>query len=157
MPSSAPATVGSSAAALDRLRVAIAAQQAWDLLVDLGWVHLSHAGREQSLVELDNAEAALALIPRGGDAATARRACASCSAMYRGLGSVSEPAGERVEHSSPLPTGGPRIRTCPMRNLLLAFDAAALSGDPALIARCQSAAPPHGTGDRRTTDVAAYR
>ena len=64
---------GVSAAALDRLRSAIAAQEAWGLLVDLGWVHLSHAGREQSVAELDNTRAALALIPPDGDGPAARR------------------------------------------------------------------------------------
>ena len=87
---------GVSATALDRLRTAIAAQQAWELLVDLGWVHLSHAGRGQSLVELGNAEAALELIP--AEATPPRLdALRELLAMYRGLGSVDEPAGDRVE------------------------------------------------------------
>ncbi|MET0911074.1 MAG: helix-turn-helix transcriptional regulator, partial [Ilumatobacteraceae bacterium] len=127
---------GVGAAALDRLRAAIAAQQAWDLLVDLGWVHLSHAGRDQSVTELDTAHAALAPIPP--DAVAPRHeALRELLSMYRGLGIVTGSAGDRVEFFLAAADRWASHPDVSHRHLLLAFDAATLSGDPALTARCQ--------------------
>ena len=58
-------------------------------------------------------------------------------AMYDGLGIVSESAGERVEFFLAAADRWVAHPDVAHRNLLLAFDAATLAGDPALIARCQ--------------------
>ncbi len=128
---------GVNSSALERLRAASAARKAWDLLLELGWVHLSHAGREQSLTELDNARAALALIPRE---VTSARYDALCEllAVYRELGTVRDSAGERVEHFLVTADRWAAYPDVAHRNVLLAFDAATLSGDPGLIERCQA-------------------
>jgi DNA-binding CsgD family transcriptional regulator len=128
---------GVNSAALERLRSASAERMAWDLLVDLSWVHLSHAGREQSVTELANAEAALAMIP---PEVTPERydALRDLLAVYRELGTVRDSAGDRVERFLAAADRWAAYPDVSHRNVLLAFDAAILSGDPRLIARCEA-------------------
>ena len=83
-PSSEPATAGSAVSDLESVRAAIAARsRQWDLLVELGWVHVSHAGRGQSLAELENARAALAMIPSSSTARPPRSAARAARGLQR--------------------------------------------------------------------------
>ena len=152
-PSSAPATAASAPRRSIGCAPRSAAREEWDLLVDLGWVHLAHAGREQNVVELDNAKVALALIPR--DATSPRpEALRDMLGMYRGLGTVSESVGERVQRFLAAADRWAAYPDVSHRNLLLAFDAATLSGDPALIEECQAL---HRRIERETGEPPTWR
>jgi DNA-binding CsgD family transcriptional regulator len=127
---------GVSGRELEGLRAVIAARQEWDLLVELSWVHVSHAGRGQSPAELENARVALAMIP-SSSTPPRLEALHELLAVYSDVGTLRDPVGERVERFLAAADRWSEHHEVAHRNLLLAFDAATLSGDPALTARCQ--------------------
>ncbi len=128
---------GVSANALEWLRATAAADEAWDLLVELGWVHLSHAGRDRSPIELDRAAAALecvpesAMPPRGEALREVLHAYVDWSVPDRS-------AGERVEQFLDAAARWDAFPDVADRCVLLAYDAAMWSGDRALVARCHA-------------------
>jgi DNA-binding CsgD family transcriptional regulator len=129
---------GVNAAALDWLRSEAAAREAWDLLIELAWVHLSHAGRDRSSAELDRAAVAFELIP---PVAMPRRGHALGEVMeaYRQIGATDRSAGERVDHFLAAAERWNEFPDVAHRCVLLAYDAAMLAGDPRLLARCHAA------------------
>ncbi len=129
---------GVSAASLDWLRATAAAQGALDLLVELGWVHLSHAGRDRSSTELDRYAAAIELIPE--DSLPRRgEALREIGDAYRQMGSTAVPSGDRVEVFLAASERWSELPAVAERWALMALDSAMLSGDRALMARCDAA------------------
>ena len=128
---------GISDASLEWLRSAVAVGQSWELLVELGWVHLIHAGRDRSAIELERSAAALDLVPA---TAMPRRGHALREVLeaYVDSSVAERSAGERVEQFLDTAARWEEFPDVAHRCVLLAFDVAMLSGDRSLVARCQA-------------------
>jgi len=138
---------------LDWLRDEAAARGAWPELVELGWVHLSHAGRDRSPADLDRAEATVALVPPGTVLPRAE-ALREVLAVYRSFARGGASAGERVAQLLEAADRWDGLVEVAQRFVLLAFDAAMLAGDQRLVARCHGA---HRAIEQRTGDPPTWR
>jgi DNA-binding CsgD family transcriptional regulator len=145
---------GVSTVALERLRSAIATQQSWGLLVELGWVHLQHSGRSQSVAEFQHATSALALVPATSMPERGEALLEMLDA-YNELGqTASRSAGAWVDYFLDAADRWEAFADLAHRYVLLAFDQAAMSGDRALVARCQAM---HRLVEERTGEPPTWR
>lgn len=125
--------VGVDPEMLTRLRGLIAGQGRWDLLVELGWIHLHHAGRASSVIELHRAAEAIALVPTAfmpPKGAVLAELVADYPLMY---GPATRPCGAWVDHLLALADRAAPWWDVRHRALLCALDHAAQSGDPDLM------------------------